>query len=81
MDVSVEGRQVATLGAGDYFGEIALLRDAPRTATVTAKTRTTLLELERADFLEEIVGHPVIREAAEPTIVARMMEDEDRATS
>lgn len=80
MDVSVEGRQVATLGAGDYFGEIALLRDAPRTATV-AKTRTTLLELERADFLEEIVGHPVIREAAEPTIVARMLEDEDRATS
>ena len=78
MDVSVEGRQVATLGAGDYFGEIALLRDAPRTATVTAKTRTTLLELERADFLE-IVGHPVIREAAEPTIVARLARSSSEA--
>ena len=81
VEVTVGGRQVASLGAGDYFGEIALLRDVPRTATVTARSQTTLLELERADFLEEVVGHPVIRESAEPAIEARMLEDDGRASS
>jgi Cyclic nucleotide-binding domain len=76
VEVTVVGRQVATLGTRDYFGEIALLRDVPRTATVTATTPATLLELERADFLEEVVGHPVIRKAAKPTIEERMLEDE-----
>ena len=43
---------------------------------MTAKTPVTVLELERADFLEEVVGHPVIRKAAEPEIEERMLEDE-----
>lgn len=76
VDVTVDRQPVATLGTGNFFGEIALLRDVPRTATVTAKTPVTVLELERADFLEEVVGHPVIRKAAEPEIEERMLEDE-----
>lgn len=76
MEVTIGGRPVATLETGEYFGEIALLRNVPRTATVTAIGPTTLLELERAEFLEEVVGHPVIRRAAEPTIEERMLEDE-----
>jgi hypothetical protein len=76
VEVTVEGRSVATLGTGNFFGEIALLRDVPRTATVTATSSTTLLELERADFLEEVVGHPVIRKVAEPEIEERLLEDE-----
>lgn len=43
------------LGANDVFGEIGLLRESPRTATVTAETDGLLLELDGADFLE-LVG-------------------------
>ncbi len=76
VEVSRDGRPIATLGAGDYVGEIALLRDVPRTATVSAKTPAKLLALDRADFLEAVVGYPVIREAAEPTIEERLLEND-----
>ena len=49
---------------GDAVGEIALLRDVPRTATVTAGAASVLLRLERGDFLEAVTGHPQAHEAA-----------------
>jgi signal transduction histidine kinase len=45
-----ETRLLKTLTAGDFFGEMALIHNAPRAATVTAKTSITTLELEKAAF-------------------------------
>jgi cyclic nucleotide-binding protein/transmembrane secretion effector len=61
VEVVRDDRTVATLGSGDYFGEIALLRHHRQDATVVAKTPTTILTLEREPFLEEVTGHPVLR--------------------
>ena len=49
---------LAELGPGDFFGEVALLRDEPRNATVDARTAGELWTLERADFIEAMTGTP-----------------------
>lgn len=75
VEVIRADQPVAALCAGDYFGEIALLRDVPRTATVVAKTRTKLLSIEREGFLEEVTGHPVIRNALDVTAQERTPDE------
>jgi MFS family permease len=49
---------------GDGIGEIALLRDVPRTATVTSETVSVMLIVGRAPFLEAVTGHPQAFETA-----------------
>jgi hypothetical protein len=55
-DIVGDGRVVSTLGPGECFGEIALLRDTPRTASVRARTTLRLSSLGRAEFLLALGG-------------------------
>ncbi|NYE36980.1 MFS family permease [Nocardioides cavernae] len=72
-DVVGDGRVVATLGPGEGFGEIALLRAAPRSATVRARTGVRLRTLDAHHFLTAVVGWtPSAREAA--TGMERLLE-------
>jgi MFS family permease len=72
MDVLIDGEVISSLGPGDHFGEIALLRDVPRTATVTARSAASLLALERDEFVSAVSGHPASREAADAVVAARL---------
>ena len=72
VDVSANGEHLGTMSAGDHFGEIALLRDVPRTATVTAKNEVSLRALERDEFLSAVTGHPASVEAADAVVASRL---------
>lgn len=71
-DVFEDGRLARREGSGEYFGEIALLRDVARTATVIAKTDLELFTLGRDDFLAAISGHSLSSEAAEAVVATRL---------
>ena len=70
-EVEIEGK---VFGRGSSFGEIALLRDVPRTATVFARTDALLYALERDDFLAAVTASEPSRVAADGVIARRLGE-------
>jgi MFS family permease len=72
VEVTQQGAVLRREGAGDFFGEIGLLRDVPRTATITAVEDTVLLALERADFLDAVTGQTESRMAADDIVTRRL---------
>ena len=72
VDIVIDGVHVRTLGAGESFGEIALLRDVPRTATVVSRTDVRLQRLERRRFIGTVTGDPASSNAADAVVGARL---------
>ena len=72
--VEADGRRVATLSDGDQFGEIALLRNVPRTASVTATEPTELFALGRREFLAAVTGSRVSAIEANQMVDRRLDE-------
>lgn len=72
VEVTIRGEFVRLLGPGDSFGEIALLRDIPRTATVTATSELALRAIDRSHFLGAVTGQAEAAEQAE-LVVGRLV--------
>ncbi|WP_217924937.1 MFS transporter [Miltoncostaea oceani] len=72
LGVARDGAPLRDLGPGDFFGEIALLRAIPRTATVTAACATTLRALRGDEFVAAVTGHAESAEAADAVVDTRL---------
>lgn len=77
-EVSLGGRPVGSLGPGDGAGEIALMRDLPRTASVRAVGPIAAFSLDRVDFLEAVTGHAMSRAVATSRVEDRLAADSQR---
>jgi len=74
--VSADGARIATLGPGDYFGEIAVLDRVDRTATVTAVTQLRLLALDATSFRRLVRSDPALA-ATLPDAISERLRDLD----
>jgi MFS family permease len=72
VEVETDGRTIGRFGPGYFFGEIALLRDVPRTATVRATTDADLVALGRDDFVGAVTGHAPAAQAADQVVTERI---------
>jgi voltage-gated potassium channel len=79
VDVELESRHVE-FGAGDFFGELALLHDTMRSANVIARSQTRLLSLSAEDFASLVHKHPALQERLKDTAALKAWADEDGIT-
>ena len=75
--VTKEGADVRSLGPGDFFGEISLLEDRPRTATVTAKSPLRFFVLTRQNFRALLSKQPELEEKVTGALEERLRTTED----
>jgi CRP-like cAMP-binding protein len=78
--VTVRGEERATLGPGSYFGEVALIDDGARTATVTAETELRCYGLTSWEFRPLVEMNPSIAWHMLQTLAQRLREAEQRAS-
>ncbi len=73
-DITSKGKRVALRGNGDFVGEIALLEDTKRTATVTAKTPLRVFVLTRQDFRRLVDENPSVERKVMRALARRVVE-------
>jgi CRP/FNR family cyclic AMP-dependent transcriptional regulator len=73
-DVTSKAKRVAARGGGDFVGEIALLEETTRTATVTAKTPLRVFVLTRQDFRHLVHEHPSVEQKVMRALGRRVIE-------
>jgi MFS family permease len=79
VEVLENGERRRTQRAGDHFGEIALLRNTPRTATVRTSTPVTLVSLGREEFLAAVSAAPRVKHELEHVVRARLLAPAEEA--
>jgi CRP-like cAMP-binding protein len=79
-EVRRNGRKVATMRPGDFFGEIALVSDRPRTATVTTTNPARVLVIRDTDFRAVLLRTPQIALKVMEAIARRLPPDATRAS-
>ena len=72
-------RILARQGPGEFFGELALVQDAPRAATITAIEDTTLLELSKDNFNQYLNNNPAMAASIMRAVAARLADADQRA--
>lgn len=75
------GRKIASLSAGDYFGEMALLDRGPRSATVVANGHCELLVIGQREFMSVLDQVPVVAHKLLVNMATRLREADSRALS
>jgi CRP/FNR family transcriptional regulator len=74
VDVSHRDHRIRDMGPGEFFGEMALMEETPRTATVTARERTRCLQLVRWDFRALLKENPDLAVRMLEVVVQRLRE-------
>ena len=80
-EISRGGRHVTNLGPGQYFGELSLLDEAPRNATVTAQTPMTLLQLKRREFSAVLDSWPGVAHKLLQQMARRLHEADEQSVT